>query len=95
MPLLEGGTYPVKPILAGTDPELVRRAAVSGAGIACCAVSPLPVAEADSLVQVLPDIVGRSRPIRIVVPRLLMETPNLRAVFRFARILLGGELTER
>ena len=93
LPLLDGGTYRVTPIVSATDPRTLQELAVAGFGIALCAMLPIPGFET-GLVPVLPDIVGGSRSLRMVVPRALIETPQLRAIFRFARVTLGRDMVE-
>lgn len=93
LPLLDGGSHPVEPVFSATDPRVLRDFANAGLGIALCALPPLPGLEPDKLVQVLPDVVGRERSMQMIVARALVETPPLRAIFRFARTMLGHEMT--
>lgn len=39
---------------------------------------------------VLSEVVGRTRPLRIVLRRSLMEQPELRELFRLVRTMLGA-----
>jgi DNA-binding transcriptional LysR family regulator len=45
---------------------------------------------ADGLVPVLPDDVGRERPLRVVVPAVLAEIPRIRAVLTEIRAFLAS-----
>lgn len=93
LPLLAGGTHPVVPAASGTDPRVLQEFAQAGMGIALCPIPPVPGVAHEGLEVVLPDIVGRERTIHMMVPRALVETPRLRAIFRFARSMLGREIT--
>ena len=94
LPLLEGGTYGVSPVASSTDPRMVQELSTAGHGIGLCAVPSLPGVDTRPLVKVLPGTVGRTRKLYLVVPRALIETPPLRAIFRFARTVLGREMVE-
>jgi hypothetical protein len=50
---------------------------------------PASVPPGDGLVPVLPDDVGRERPLRVVVPAVLAEIPRIRAVLTEIRAFLG------
>ena len=92
--LLKGGTFEVQPVLAATDPRLLETAALAGLGIALCPIPPPQFGRRAGLERVLPDIVGSRRPLRLIVPQVLVELPELRAIFRFACRLLGRDLVE-
>jgi DNA-binding transcriptional LysR family regulator len=92
-PTRQGTTLRVAPHMISPDIHLLRRCAAAGMGIAFL---PLPDAglpgfdaPADGLVPVLPDEVGRERPLRVVVPAVLSEIPRIRAVLTEIRAFLS------
>lgn len=91
LPLLDGGVFRVSPILASTDPRTVQEFAEVGLGIAMCVKTPFP-GFPTTLVPVLTDVVGKTTSMRMIVPRTLVKTPLLRAIFRFAKATFGRDL---
>lgn len=81
-PLFDGGSIEVTPTLTSSSPQLLRRLAELGLGIALLSEADgRPFAEDDdTLVPVLDGIVGRTRELRVVVPEVLAETAKVRAV---------------
>lgn len=81
-PLLSGSELAVEPALVSADIHLVRECAAAGMGIAFVPDAELPEsrAQASTLVPVLPNVVGRQRALRLVVPTALLEIPRVRVV---------------
>ena len=81
-PTRQGTTLRVAPQMISTDIHMLRRCAAAGMGIAFLPDAGIPESgpPADRLVPVLPDEVGRERPLRVVVPAVLSEIPRIRAV---------------
>ena len=77
-PTRQGTTLRVAPHMISADIHMLRRCAAAGMGIAFLPDAGVP--ESNGLVPVLPDEVGRERPIRVVVPAGLSEIPRIRAV---------------
>ena len=72
------------------DIHMLRGCAAAGMGIAFLPDAGIPRsdASADGLVPVLPDEVGRERPLQVVVPTVLSEIPRIRAVLSEIRAFL-------
>lgn len=83
-PLVLGGTFPVNPSLVATDIHFLRQCAVSGLGIALIPDGGFedPAEVAAQMVPVLPNVVGRERVFRMVVPKALADMPKIRAVLQ-------------
>jgi DNA-binding transcriptional LysR family regulator len=81
-PTRAGRELRVEPALISTDIHMLRQCAADGLGIAFVPDARLrvPGEPKDRLVPVLPEIVGRERPLRVVVPAALTEIPRIRAV---------------
>lgn|GEM_PF-1050488 len=83
LPLLEGGaTLAVRPAFVMADIHKVRQMALFGVGIAYVpdAHFSLPSEPDDAMTPVLDSVIGRSRPIRVLVPSAVRDTPKVRAV---------------
>lgn len=81
-PTLAGGTFTVAPVLRTSDIHMLRQCAIAGQGIALVpdAMLPDPGVAPEALVPVLPDVVGREVPIRVVVPAAMSEIPRLKVL---------------
>jgi len=81
-PTRQGTTLRVTPHMISPDIHMLRRCAAAGMGIAFLPDAGIPESDpsADGLLPVLPDDVGRERPLRVVVPAVLSEIPRIRAV---------------
>jgi DNA-binding transcriptional LysR family regulator len=80
-PTLRGGSFTVEPALIATDIHLIRSCCLAGLGIGL--VPGVELADPGApgeLVPVLPDVVGRERPVRISVPEALSEIPKIQQV---------------
>lgn len=90
-PTLKGTTFTVEPALIATDIHLVRHGCIAGLGIGLVpdAMLPDPGLPADSLVPVLPEIVGRELPVRVTVPAALSEVPKIKMVLAHTRRFLS------
>jgi DNA-binding transcriptional LysR family regulator len=89
-PTLRGTVFTVEPALISTDIHLIRSCCLAGLGIGLVPSLELadPGEPADSLVPVLPDVVGRERPVRISVPEALSEIPKIKLVLTSIRRFL-------
>jgi DNA-binding transcriptional LysR family regulator len=89
-PTLQGATFKVQPSLIATDVHFLRRCCIQGLGIALLpdAMIPDPGLIQDTLVPVLPDIVGRECILRMSVPKALAEVPKIKAVLEHAQVFL-------
>ncbi|MFI5301467.1 MAG: LysR substrate-binding domain-containing protein, partial [Polyangiales bacterium] len=76
------GEVVVQPRFLSSDIHLVRECAAAGLGVAFLPDARLPETRApeSKLVAVMPDVVGRERALRIVVPTALLEIPRIRVV---------------
>jgi DNA-binding transcriptional LysR family regulator len=90
-PMLRGPSFLVEPALIATDIHLIRLCCLAGLGIGLVPSLELagPVGAEDPLVPVLPDVVGRERPVRISVPEALSEIPKIKLVLSHIRGFLG------
>jgi len=81
-PTQQGTTLRVAPHMISPDIHMLRRCAAAGMGIAFVPDAAIlqSDAPADGLVPVLPEEVGRERPLQVVVPAVLSEIPRIRAV---------------
>lgn len=79
---LKGMPFKVEPVLIATDIHFLRFCCISGLGIGLVpdALLPDPGFSAGTLVPVLPDVVGRERPVRVSVPASLAEIPKVKMV---------------
>jgi len=86
-PLRSGGTFAVEPALVASDIHLLRQCVLSGLGLALLpdALVPDPGAEVDPVVPVLVGLVGRERPLRLVVPSVLSDLPKIKAILKHVR----------
>ncbi len=88
LPLADGSTLAIEPALTTTDIHLLRLLASSQAGLVFAPDpginEPLPT----PLVPVLPDLITSHRPVRVVVPRSLVELPKIRVILDTLRDFL-------
>lgn len=91
-PTQQGTALRVAPQLISTDIHMLRQCAAAGMGIAFLPDARILESDAstDRLVPVLPDEVGRERPLRAVVPASLSEIPRVRAVLTEIQALLDA-----
>lgn len=89
-PTLQGATFRVAPIVVATDVHFLRRCCMQGLGIGLLpdAMIPDPEMVRDTLVPVLPDIVGCERILRLSVPKALSDVPKIKMVLEQARQFL-------
>jgi DNA-binding transcriptional LysR family regulator len=90
-PALDGGAFPVAPLLVARDAHLIRQLALAGQGIALLpdALLPDPGVPEGTLVPVLPERVGGEVGLRLIVPAALSEIPRIRAMLELLRDFLG------
>ena len=88
---VKGAPFTVQPTLIATDIHLLRSCCIAGLGIGLVpdALLPDPGADVEPLVPVMPDVVGRERPVRISVPAALSEIPKIKLVIDHVRGSLG------
>jgi DNA-binding transcriptional LysR family regulator len=89
-PLLTGGSVAITPAMRAEDPQLLRRFASCGFGIAL--VPEIDLGERDdndALSPVLEAEVGRRLTLSAVVPEVLAETSKLRAILAHLRRYFG------
>lgn len=89
-PTLRGTAFSVEPALITADIHLIRSCCIAGLGIGLVPSVELadPDCPAGLLVPVLPDVVGRERPVRISVPEALSEIPKIKRVLTHIRQFL-------
>jgi DNA-binding transcriptional LysR family regulator len=89
-PTVQGATFTVEPALIATDIHFLRLCCVHGLGVGLVPDAALTDTKLiqDTLVPVLPDIVGRDRILRMSVPKALAEVPKIKAVLQHARAFL-------
>lgn len=82
LPLEDGATLSVVPMVSSDDIFMLRQMARLGLGIAYLPDGELrlPDEPEGALVPVLPEIVGGYRPLRLLAPTALKDTPCTRAV---------------
>lgn len=82
LPLRAGGHHEVEPALVAADIHFVRTCAIAGLGIAFVPDGLLPDVGigADVLEPVLPELIGRERHLRLLVPEVLADRPKVRRV---------------
>jgi DNA-binding transcriptional LysR family regulator len=89
-PTLQGAVFKVQPALITADIHWVRFCCIAGLGIGLVPVVELadPDSTQDALVPVLPEVVGRERPLRISVPQALSQIPKIKLVLTHVRRFL-------
>lgn len=82
LPVRDGATLGVVPMVTSDDIFMLRQMAILGLGMAYLPDGELrlPDEPQGALVPVLPEIVGGYRPLRLLAPRALKDTPRTRAV---------------
>ncbi|MBK9259518.1 MAG: LysR family transcriptional regulator [Polyangiaceae bacterium] len=91
-PTLQGATFVVQPALIATDIHFLRRCCMEHLGIGLVPDAKVtdPSLVQDTLVPVMPDLVGRDRTLRMSVPKALAEVPKIKVVLEQARHFLQG-----
>ncbi len=89
---LEGTSFEVEPALIATDIHWIRQCCLAGLGIGLVPDALLmdPEVHPDTLVPVLPNVVGAYRQLRVTVPEALSEIPKIRMVLSRLRGLIDG-----
>lgn len=87
-----GSTFLVDPVVVTTDIHMLRHCCISGLGIGLLpdAVLPDPGFAPDTLVHVMPGVVGRTRALRVSVPAALAEIPKVKMVLDSVRRFVGA-----
>jgi DNA-binding transcriptional LysR family regulator len=91
LPLIGGGSFAVEPSLVTTDIHMIRQFILAGLGIGFLpdGMLPDPGVAPDALVSVLPQLVGRERGVRVVIPTALAQVPKVKAVLQHVRAFTG------
>jgi DNA-binding transcriptional LysR family regulator len=91
-PTLSGPHFAVEPRLITADIHFIRQCVIAGQGIGLVpdARVPDPGVEPGTLTPVLPDIVGRERHLRIVVPKVLARVPKIEALLDRMRAMMAA-----
>jgi DNA-binding transcriptional LysR family regulator len=86
-PTLLGARFEVEPALIATDIHVIRHACIEGLGIGLVPdiMVPDPGLPVDTLVPVLPEIVGRHRFVKVSVPEILSDVPKIKMILEFTR----------
>ena len=90
-PLRKGGAFAVEPKLISSDIHALRHCCIAGLGMGLLpdAQVPDPGFLADTLVTVLPDLVGRDCAVRVTVLEALSDLPKIKMVLDRIRAFLG------
>ena len=90
-PLRKGGAFAVSPTLVSSDIHALRHCCIAGLGMGLLpdAQVPDPGFLADTLVTVLPDLVGRDCAVRVTVLEALSDLPKIKMVLDRVRAFLG------
>ncbi len=91
-PTRSGGVFKVAPKLMCADIHLLRHCAIVGLGIALVpdAMLPDPGLPEEALCPVLPDLVGKEIAVRLMVPKVLSESPKIKAVLNLIQPFLAS-----
>ena len=89
-PTCQGTIVRVTPQMTSPDIHMLRRCAAAGMGIAFVPSADTPKREESdrALVPVLPELIGRDRPLQAVMPAVLSEIPRIRAVLSEIRAFI-------
>lgn len=91
-PRLRGGDFPVHPCLVTNDLSVLREAALAGMGIALLPIHvALPELGAESLVRVLPTLVGRATELYALYLPERRASPVLKAVLEAIHAFAGEQ----
>jgi DNA-binding transcriptional LysR family regulator len=84
LPLRAGEGLEIDPILLSPDVHLLRQCVIAGIGIGYVpdGMLPDPGIEPGTLVPIFPDLVGRDRPLQLLVPSALAGQPKLRVLLK-------------
>jgi len=89
-PTLQGATFRVEPTFIATDIHFLRRYCIEGFGIGLLPDVMItdPALVQDTLIPLLPDVVGRKRVLWMSVPKALAEVPKVKVVLELAKQFL-------
>lgn len=92
LPVRGGEALEVDPILLSPDVHTLRQCVLAGLGIGFIpdGMIPDPGVEPGALVPVLPDLVGRDRPLHLLVPAALAGLPKLRALLKHVQSFVAS-----
>lgn len=87
LPLVAGGSVPIRPALITGDVHILHSLAADGAGVAF--VPDGQVSGTPDVVHVMPDIIGRDCPLRMLVPEAMAQSPKVRRLLDAINVFLG------
>lgn len=81
-PTLDGIGVEVRPVAVSPDVHLLRQLVLADLGLAFVpdALLPDPGHPEDAVVTLLPELIGRDCPLRVVIPEALARSPRVRAI---------------
>ena len=84
LPLRSGEPFEIDPMLLSPDVHMLRQCVIAGLGIGYVpdGMLPDPGVEPGTLVPLFPELVGRERPLMLLVPSALAGQPKLRALLK-------------
>jgi DNA-binding transcriptional LysR family regulator len=90
-PLRNGGTFQVAPFLTASDNHAIRQLAGAGVGIALVPHTTVsgPGETEESLLPVLPDLVGKDIGLRVIVPAMLADLPRIKVLLELVEPFVG------
>jgi DNA-binding transcriptional LysR family regulator len=90
-PLRKGGSFAASPTLISSDIHALRHCCLAGLGLGLLPDAQVhdPNLLADTLVTVLPDLVGRDCDVRVTVLEALSDLPKIKMVLDRVRALVG------
>jgi DNA-binding transcriptional LysR family regulator len=95
-PTSDGVGLPVNPVVINADIHTLRAIVLAGGGIALLPEGrvPDPFEPPGAVVTVLPDLIGRDCPLRMIAPPVVVRSPRVRRLLEEVDQLLDGLPTE-
>lgn len=87
LPLADGRTVPIRPMLVTSDVHILHTLAADGAGIALVPDGQVP--GTPDVVHVMPELVGRDCPLRMLVPEAMAQSPKVKRLLDAVSVFLG------
>lgn len=84
LPLRSGEPFEIDPMVLSPDVHMLRQCVIAGLGIGYVpdGMLPDPGVEPGTLVPLFPELVGRERPLMLLVPSALAGQPKLRVLLK-------------